>query len=324
MICSSEKRFFIAQASSVKNTGKTHVRNGFKLQSRSQRLTSCFSGLPQAAASEFKRQVALQARRENPGNEEGRIKMSTHLNWRLLLGEFVVIVVGVLMALWVDQLREARVNAELEVEYLESLVVDLDADLAQFDETEAWMRRQEAAAATVLALYAGTPPTRNAADLVAAVETAGWQYFPSITRNTIDDLRSTGNLRLIRSPELRRAIAAYYATVETTSIPLAAMRDRIWGQYDAQVSHVLTPGERLAVLQRPESFGHGISSDAIQAAEAPGVAELTAALRAFPELEIAAGEVLYQTIANRASVEVMRSAALDLRNKLQRWLASGD
>lgn len=249
--------------------------------------------------------------------------MSNRLNWRLLLGEFVVIVVGVLMALWVDQLREARVNADLEVEYLESLVTDIDADLAQFDSTEAWMRRSESAAATVLALYGGSPPTENVADLVFAVETAGWQYVPAISRNTIDDLRSTGNLRLIRDPDLRRAISSYYATLEEVSIPLADMRDRIWAQYDARVANVLGPGERLAVLQRPESFGHGITSDALAPAEAPSVQELIAALRAFPELEVAAGEVLYQTINSRAGLGAMRSAALELRVTLERRLASG-
>lgn len=51
--------------------------------------------------------------------------------------------------------------------------------------------------------------------------------------------------------------------------------------------------------------------------------ELIAALRAFPELEIAAGEVLYQSIANRASMETMRRAALDLRATLEQWLISG-
>jgi hypothetical protein len=251
--------------------------------------------------------------------------MSTRLNWRRLLGEFVVIVVGVLLALWVDQLREARANAELEVEYLESLVTDLDADLAQFDSTEAWMRRSETAAATVLALYEGSPPTDNEADLVAAVETAGWQYVPSITRNTIDDLRSTGNLRLIQDPGLRRAIASYYLTVENVSIPLADMRDRIWAQYDARVANVLRPGERLGVLQTwPGSFGQGITSNAIEAAEAPSADQLIAALRAFPELEIAAGEVLYQTINSRAGLGGMRSAALELRATLEHWLASAD
>jgi hypothetical protein len=246
--------------------------------------------------------------------------MSTRLNWRLLLSEFVVIVVGVLMALWVDQLREARANAVREVEYLEALVIDLDADLVQFDETEAWMRRQEAAAATVLALYDGSPPTENVADLVAAVETAGWQYSPSITRNTIDDLRSTGNLRLIRDPALRRAIASYYATVDEVSVPMAAMRDRIWAEYDARVANVLRADVRLGVLQRPESFGYGITSDAIEAAETPTVGELIAALRAFPELEVAAGDVLYQTISNRASLAIMRSAALELRGILEQRL----
>jgi len=249
--------------------------------------------------------------------------MSTHLNWRLLTGEFVVIVVGVLMALWVDELREARVNAELEVEYLKSIVVDLDADLAQFDQTEAWMRRSEAAAATVLALYKGSPPTANVADLVAAVETAGWQAWPAITRNTIDDLRSTGNLRLIRDPALRRAIAAYYTIVENVSIPNANMRDRIWAQYDARVMNVLAPGVRPAVLQRPESFGHGITSDALAATAPPSLEELTTALRAFPELEAVAGEVLYQTINSRAGLGQMRSAALKLKAELEQWLGSG-
>lgn len=251
--------------------------------------------------------------------------MSTRLNWRLLLGEFVVIVVGVLLALWVDQLREARMNAELEVEYLESLLTDLDADLAQFDSAEAWMRRSETAAATVLALYEGSPPTESATALVAAVETAGWQYVPSITRNTIDDLRSTGNLRLIQDPGLRRAIASYYLTVENVSVPLADMRDRIWAQYDARVANVLGPGERLGVLQSwPGSFGQGTTSEAIGAAEAPTSDQLISALRAFPELEIAAGEVLYQTINSRAGLEGMRRAARELRATLEQWLASAD
>jgi hypothetical protein len=248
--------------------------------------------------------------------------MSNRINWRFLLGEFVVIVLGVLIALWVDQLREARVNAELEVEYLESLVADLDADLAQFDEAEAWMRRSEDAAATVLRLYEGAAPTGSPADLVAAVETAGWQMAPSITRNTIDDLRSTGNLRLIRDAEIRRAIADYYTDVENALGPLAAMQDRIWDHYDARVGHVLRPGERMAVLQGPGSFAQGITSDALEPAEPPDQEELVAALTGFPELEVGAAEVLYQNVANRGTVGEMRTAAMELRRVLEQWLAA--
>lgn len=248
--------------------------------------------------------------------------MSPRMNWRFLLGEFFVVVFGVLVALWVDQSQAARADAELEVEYLESFLIDLDTDLAQYDSATAWMHKQEGAAATVLALYDGPQPTGSVAELVAAVETAGWQYVPSITRNTIDDLRSTGNLRLIRVPALRRAIAAYYTQVEVNSVPIAAMRDRIWEQYDARVAQVLGPSQRLRVLQQA-GWAQGVTSYAVEPADAPAADDLIAALRAVPELKIAAGDVLYQSIANRAGIASLRSAALDLRGLIEAALESG-
>jgi hypothetical protein len=250
------------------------------------------------------------------------VARSARVNWRFLLGEFFVVVLGVLIALWVDEMKEARVEARLEAEYLRSFLIDLDADLAQFDSTDVWSRRQEAAAATVLSLYDGTPPAKSDAELVAAVETAGWQFFPSITRNTIDDLKSTGNLRLIRDPTLRRAIATYYATLDNSMIPIADMRDRMWNQYDAQVANVLRPRVRLGVLQGPGSFGQGVTSDVITAAPPPDRTELIAALRSYPALRIAASEVLYGSIGVRASVAPMRRAALELRGVIERELGS--
>jgi hypothetical protein len=44
--------------------------------------------------------------------------------------------------------------------------------------------------------------------------------------------------------------------------------------------------------------------------------DLIAALRAVPELKVAAGEVLYQSLTNRAGVASLRSAALELRGIL--------
>jgi hypothetical protein len=251
------------------------------------------------------------------------MNMSLRVNWRFLLGEFVVIVLGVLVALWVDQVRADRADAELRVEYLESFLIDLEADLAQFDSTDAWYRRQEAAAAKVLALYDGPQPSGSIEDLVAAVESAGWQYVPTISRNTVDDLRSTGNLRLLRDPGLRRAISIYYAMVENVGVPVGAMRDRMWSEYDARVAKVLSPHVRLRVLQGAGSFGHGITSESAVPADWPDLIDLVAALRAVPELEVAAGEVLYQSIANRASMALLRHSALELRGVLVQQLAPG-
>jgi hypothetical protein len=247
--------------------------------------------------------------------------MSNRFNWRFLLGEFVVIVLGVLIALWVDELREARVNAGLEVQYLESLMADIDADLARFDGAERGMRASETAAATVLALYGDSPPAENVADLVTAVETAGWPATVIVTRNTIDDLRSTGNLRLIRDPAIRRAISDYYNSVDSGLRVVNRLQEGIMDRYDVKVASVLRPGERMAVLQG-SFLGQGLTSEVLEPAEPPGVQELMTALRAFPELEVAAAEVLYQTISNRAVLGILRFSAVELRDELEQWLAA--
>lgn len=251
-----------------------------------------------------------------------KVRIPNRRGIRALFADFVVVLFGVLMALWLDQLREARGNAALAISYVESLLADVEADLAQFDEAEIWMRRSEMSAMTVLELYEGSPPSQDVAELVAAVETTGWQMLPSISRNTIDDLKSTGNYRLIRDRALREGITDYYTGIENAIGPLATMQDRIWNQYDAQVGHVLKPGVRLAVLQRPGSFAEGITSDALEPADPPHLEELIGALKDVPELRIAAGDALYQTIANRGSMEEMRTAAKKLKTEVEHWLAA--
>jgi hypothetical protein len=77
----------------------------------------------------------------------------------------------------------------------------------------------------------------------------------------------------------------------------------------------------MAVLQRPGSFAQGITSEALEPAAPPDLEELRAALRAFPEFEVAAAEALYQNIANRGTMEEMRAAAIELRGELEQWLA---
>jgi hypothetical protein len=98
----------------------------------------------------------------------------------------------------------------------------------------------------------------------------------------------------------------------------------MWDQYDARVGQVLGPRQRLRFLQGEGSFGQGITSHAVEPAEVPDVDDLIAALRAVPELKVAAGDVLYLSIANRAGIASLRSAALDLRGLVEKALGSGE
>jgi len=129
--------------------------------------------------------------------------------WRRGLAELLIIVLGVLIALWVDNWNGEREDRLLEQEYLSTLATDLRADLVELDEASERARLNERAAQ---ALYDAIQGTGSLApdSLSRFVLQAGFLYFPAYSPYTFEDLTSTGNLRLLRSEEIRRALAAYH------------------------------------------------------------------------------------------------------------------
>lgn len=125
-----------------------------------------------------------------------------------LLGEFVLIVLGVLVALAVETAFEDRRDVELRNEYLSRLIVDFEADRLALErrieffttvtdfsnDTRAWLETDKAVDQQVLlaAFYAAEifPFTPNA--------------------DTYQDLRNTGNIRLLDDIDLRTRLSAYY------------------------------------------------------------------------------------------------------------------
>jgi hypothetical protein len=48
---------------------------------------------------------------------------------------------------------------------------------------------------------------------------------------TFDDLRSTGNLKVLTNLELKKAVSSYYTVVESAKNYRTLWQDRIWGDY---------------------------------------------------------------------------------------------
>ncbi len=62
------------------------------------------------------------------------------LNWQYALGEFSIVVLGVLAAFWVERCNAERNDRLLEIEYVQSLLRDLKADSESIDTA---LRRSE-------------------------------------------------------------------------------------------------------------------------------------------------------------------------------------
>lgn len=127
-------------------------------------------------------------------------------------GEFVIIVVSVLVALALDQWATGRADRVSERAYLAALVADLDADAEFLSETVIpLISLADSALREVGPVARGVAgfPTDTVAFLRNVVSSRRTlALLPSSP--TYDELISTGALRLIESASLRASLVLYY------------------------------------------------------------------------------------------------------------------
>ena len=120
-------------------------------------------------------------------------------------GELVVIIAGVLIALWADGMRQDRMDRAAEVEHLESLQADFETSLVELDSVLAEHTYQLAALERLLAGDLSGEPSDS---LRRWAYEGAWmivQWSPQVS--TLRDLQASGDLRVIKDTELRRGLA---------------------------------------------------------------------------------------------------------------------
>ena len=163
-------------------------------------------------------------------------RQSTFLFW-----EFVVVVLGVLTALAVEEWREEQKLVEQRGHILESLLVDLREDREDYLHFVENQRARSAAAA-----YLSKLADDGAAELPRGFQTAGEaMHFLAITarlqttRSAVQEILSTGTMIAIPTAELRATIMQYYA--------LATDRSAVNDFIDPEIQRYRTALERLGV-----------------------------------------------------------------------------
>jgi hypothetical protein len=149
--------------------------------------------------------------------------------WRWLFWETLIIVLGVLIAFAVNDNWTDRQERRLELQYLKRLHSDIKSD-------EQWVSSylENRITTKFAALDAIAPVVRGKEPVPENLETflrnvglggaggASPNYFVNAT--TFEDLKATGNLRLIRNAEVRSKLNKYYNEFENTHRRMMARR----------------------------------------------------------------------------------------------------
>lgn len=124
-----------------------------------------------------------------------------------LLGEFVVIVVGVMVALWAESWRQQQADVETRLELLESLAAELETNLIQLDSAILTQDQYDAARRTLLEVHSGERAEPSLDSLRALLSGAGtyWRISPSF--GVYDGMVANGEARLLRNRDLAIRLA---------------------------------------------------------------------------------------------------------------------
>jgi len=138
---------------------------------------------------------------------------------RWLFSETLVVVLGVLIALWINDYWSFRQDRILEREYIDRLLEDVDSDIAYVDNEVAQLltTKFDALQAIRPVVYGEQSIPDDVESFLKTVSLAaigGASSTHWVVETTFQDLLNTGNLRLIRDTELRRKIATYYEEFE--------------------------------------------------------------------------------------------------------------
>lgn len=152
-------------------------------------------------------------------------KVASYL--RYATGEIILVMVGILLALQVNNWNEARKERNNEIKYLKNLKLDLKTDLVNLDSMIVDRRNKIASAITLQKIQ----PPKTIDQLKSFYELLwnvyGWTSFTPRT-NTLDELISSGNLNIIKNDSIK----FYLLSTKDKNETIVIYRQHMRREYD--------------------------------------------------------------------------------------------
>lgn len=155
-------------------------------------------------------------------------------NFKDYLIEFVIVILGITIAFWLSNLGEIKKENRLENSYLQQLRDDLITDINVLDRGIKSSEKKIAFLEQGLGFILSNQRTTISADTVAKyVLTVGdFGYFFTPTNDTYLTLQQSGDLKIIKSLELKKKLVTLYKYYDLIKLEqknfLAALDDNLF------------------------------------------------------------------------------------------------
>jgi hypothetical protein len=132
-------------------------------------------------------------------------------DWPALVAELVIVVVGIFIAIQVENWREHQADLRQEQAYIARLAGDIERDVEAISISISLAEHRLGLADLLIAAVTDPGLARQQpAAFMTAVHQSSYTHTPSLNSATFEELRSTGGLGLLRDDDLKSALFEYY------------------------------------------------------------------------------------------------------------------
>jgi hypothetical protein len=140
-------------------------------------------------------------------------------DYRYAVTEVLLITLGILLALGIDQWRDSKADRAMEADYLSRFQQDLAADL---DSLEFWIDVMESKRGFIASLMVEDFDTlledQEPEEFWESFNRSSLPGMPPLSTATYDEMLSTGNLGLIRNTTIRNTLNHHYSNNEARQV----------------------------------------------------------------------------------------------------------
>jgi hypothetical protein len=174
-----------------------------------------------------------------------------------LLGEFLTIVLGVLVALGVDEWRQGRNELQIAREHLADITVELRQNLCTVERIRALQvpRKMDNLQTVLKFLNDPEAEVKDPTALLKAFARSTVAAQPWLVDNQYQALQNSGNVRLVRKLQPGLSLSGLYEGPEV----LFSQDERIQGAYPIVVNELL-PAQLQAQFNQLRSYARGFEA----------------------------------------------------------------
>ncbi len=196
-------------------------------------------------------------------------KLSKYLIYAI--GEIILVVIGILIALYINNWNQQHINAATEVEIIQALKSDVESNLVQYN---GYQDLVNVKINVLTAILNGTYDSIQKIEVMNAeqidIYCTRYKYNLPVQDHIFKETMNGGSNGLISSDELRRSIFDYYTTIEDSKEAMTTGASRwpsllssmIPGEYyesskDPEIIVDISPeGETILIKRLKEDIEH--------------------------------------------------------------------